>query len=455
MSVSADRTDQADRLDQVNPPEVRRRGTGRLEEPATARHEVVAAEDLFEVAVEQFHIAADVLGLDDDMRRILSHCQAELTVHFPVEMDDGSVQVFTGHRVQHNSGPGPTKGGIRYHQSVTISEVKALAMWMTWKCAVVGLPFGGAKGGVRVNPKLLSQNELQNLTRRYTAEISRMIGPNKDIPAPDVNTNPQIMAWLMDTYSMNVGYSVPGVTTGKPLVLGGSEGRAEATGRGCVFAIQESCSVIQLDLPSTKTVVQGFGNAGSVAARLMAEIGSTVVAVSDSQGGVYNRTGLDLDALARHKQRTGTVSGFVGSEDVSNAELLELPCDILIPAALEGQITEANAPRIKAKLIAEAANGPTSPEADAILYDRGVVVLPDILANAGGVTVSYFEWVQALQAFPWTEQEVNERLHQIMARSFAQVFETSRRHRVHLRTAALVKAIARVAEFTRVRGIYP
>jgi glutamate dehydrogenase (NAD(P)+) len=411
--------------------------------------------DLFEVAVEQFEIAADVLDLDDDMRRILSHCQKELTVNFPVEMDDGSVQVFTGHRVQHNAGPGPTKGGIRYHQSVSIAEVKALAMWMTWKCAVVGLPYGGAKGGVTVNPKLLSQTELQNLTRRFTVEISMMIGPNKDIPAPDMNTNPQIMAWLMDTYSMSVGHSVPAVVTGKPLVLGGSEGRNEATGRGCVFAIEEAARTIGMDLTSSRTVVQGFGNAGSVAARLMAELGSPVVAVADSRGGVYNPSGLDLAAVAAHKARTGSVVGFREADNVSNHALLELPCDILIPAAMENQITEDNAGRIQARLIAEAANGPSTPEADAILYDRGVLVLPDIFANAGGVTVSYFEWVQALQAFPWTEHEVNERLRKIMARSFAAVHQTSEQFGVHMRTAALVRAISRVAEFTRLRGIYP
>jgi glutamate dehydrogenase (NAD(P)+) len=412
-------------------------------------------QDLFEVAVEQFHIAADVMGLEDSMRRILEHCQRELTVSFPVEMDDGSVEVYTGYRVQHNSGPGPTKGGIRYHQSVTLSEVKALAMWMTWKCAVVGLPFGGAKGGVTVNPKLLSQNELQNLTRRYTAEISMMIGPNKDIPAPDVNTNSQIMAWLMDTYSMNMGYSVPGVTTGKPIVLGGSEGRAEATGRGCVFAIQEACPVVGLQPASSKTVVQGFGNAGSVAAKLMQELGSTVVAVSDSRGGIYNPNGLDLTAVSDHKQRTGSVIGFDEAQEVTNEELLELPCDILIPAAMEGQLGKHNAGRVKARLIAEAANGPTSPEADAIFRERGIFLLPDIFANAGGVTVSYFEWVQAMQAFPWTEQQVNERLQQIMTRSFQAVHSTALKYDVHMRTAALIRGIERVADFTRVRGIYP
>jgi len=411
--------------------------------------------DLYETAVEQYHIAADAMGLEDSMRRILAHCQREVTVSFPVEMDDGSVEVYTGHRVQHNNGPGPTKGGIRYHQSVTLSEVKALAMWMTWKCAVVGLPFGGAKGGVTVNPKLLSQNELQNLTRRYTAEISFMIGPTKDIPAPDVNTNPQIMAWLMDTYSMNVGYSVPGVVTGKPIVLGGSEGRSEATGRGCVFAIQEAVQEIGMNLTSTKTVVQGFGNAGSVAARLMSETGSSVVGVSDSQGGIYNAKGLDLAAVSAHKDRTGSVIGFDGAQDVTNEELLELPCDILIPAAMEGQLGAHNAGRVTAKLIAEAANGPTSPEADAIFRENGVLLLPDVFANAGGVTVSYFEWVQALQAFPWTEAQVNERLQQVMSKSFAAVYGTAQKYRVHMRTAALIRAVERVADFTRVRGIYP
>ncbi|CAN5858442.1 glutamate dehydrogenase [soil metagenome] len=421
--------------------------------PATAEQ---AHEDLFEIAVKQFHIAADVIELEDDVRGVLSHCERELTVHFPVEMDDGSVQVFSGHRVRHNSGPGPTKGGIRYHQSVTLSEVKALAMWMTWKCAVVGLPFGGAKGGVQVNPKLLSRNELQNLTRRYTADIQPFIGPTKDIPAPDVNTNPQVMAWLMDTYSMNVGYSEPGVTTGKPLVLGGSHGRSEATGRGTVFAVEEAARHIDVDLSSTRTVVQGFGNAGAVAARLMEERNkSSIVAVSDSRGGIYNAHGLNLDQVTKHKDRTGSVVGYPEADDVTNEELLELQCDVLIPAALEGQITARNADRISARIIAEAANGPTTPEADGILYDKGVMLLPDIFANAGGVTVSYFEWVQALQAFPWTLEQVNDRLRQVMQQSFQEVVKKSNEHSVHMRTAALVRAIERVSEFTRVRGIYP
>jgi glutamate dehydrogenase (NAD(P)+) len=413
------------------------------------------AENLFDVAVEQFNIAADIIGLDDDMRRILSVCKREFTVHFPVEMDDGSVQVFTGHRVHHNSGPGPTKGGIRYHPDVTVAEVKALAMWMTWKCAVVGLPYGGAKGGVTCNPKLMSQNELQNLTRRFTSEISGIIGPNRDIPAPDVNTNPQIMAWIMDTYSMHHGYSIPGVVTGKPLILGGSEGRAEATGRGCVFAIEDAARLMDIDLTQARTVVQGFGNAGSVAARLMFELGGKVVGVSDSTGGIANANGLDIPKVMEHKAKTGSVVGFSEAENVSNETLLELDCDILIPAALEEVITERNAANIKAKLIAEAANGPTTPEADRILFDRGVKVLPDIFANAGGVTVSYFEWVQALQAFPWTESEVNERLQRIMQKAFKAVWETSERYGVHMRTAALSLAIQRVADFTRIRGIYP
>lgn len=411
--------------------------------------------DLFNVAVEQFHLAADVINLNENMRQVLSHCQRELAVHFPVELDDGSVEVLAGYRVQHNRVPGPTKGGIRYHQDVTMSETKALAMWMTWKCAVVNVPFGGAKGGVQVNPKQLSQAELQNLTRRFTTEIQPFIGPNQDIPAPDVNTNPQTMAWLMDTYSMNVGHSVPGVTTGKPLVLGGSQGRAEATGRGCVYAIEEAAREQEIDLEQTRTAVQGFGNAGSVVARDMAANGSKVVAVSDSTGGIYNPSGLDLDAVKRHKDRTGSVIEFSEADDVSNSELLELDTDILVPAALERQITQENAPRIKATMIAEAANGPTTPGADEILYDRGIALLPDIFANAGGVTVSYFEWVQALQAFPWTEEQVNSRLRTIMQAAFTAIRATADQHKVHLRTAALAYAVKRVAEYTELRGIYP
>lgn len=414
-----------------------------------------AERNLFGVALEQFDIAADILGLDDGMRQVLSHCQREFTVNFPVEMDDGSVHVFTGHRVQHNRNPGPTKGGIRYHQDVTLEEVKALAMFMTWKCAVVSIPYGGAKGGVAVNPKELSMNEIENLTRRFTTELMPIIGPEKDIPAPDVNTNPQIMAWLVDTYSMNVGYSVPGVTTGKPLVLGGSEGRNEATGRGCVYAVEEAAKDLDLDLTKATVIVQGFGNVGGVAADLIDRIGATVVGVSDSRSGIYNPKGLDLEAVRRHKEATGVLAGFKGADDVSNAELLELPCDVLIPAALENQITAINAPRIHARIIAEGANGPTTPEADLVLSDMGVTLVPDILANAGGVTVSYFEWVQAMQAFPWTEQQVNERLRVIMQRSYRSVRAAADSHSVSMRTGAMVRAVDRVAEFTRIRGVYP
>lgn len=418
---------------------------------------VTTAQDrtLFDMAVEQFHIAADILQLEDGMRARLSTCQREMTVHFPVRMDDGSVQVFEGHRVQHNRMPGPTKGGIRYHHDVTLDEVKALAMFMTWKCAVVGIPYGGAKGGVRVDAKALSQSELENLTRRYTSELMPILGPDTDIPAPDVNTNGQTMAWLMDTYSMNVGYSVPGVTTGKPIVLGGSEGRVEATGRGVVFAIEEAVKDMEFDLEGARVVVQGFGNVGAIAAELIGSLGAKVVAVSDSRGGIYNPNGLDMRKVSMHKQETGMLQGYAEAEDITDEELLELDCEILIPAALENMITEENADRIKARLIVEGANGPTTPEGDEIINDRGIVLLPDIYANAGGVTVSYFEWVQAMQAFPWTEQQVNERLRLIMAKSYAAMRDTSQANNVSFRTGAMLRAVERVAEFTRIRGVYP
>ncbi|MCA9834592.1 MAG: Glu/Leu/Phe/Val dehydrogenase [Thermomicrobiales bacterium] len=410
---------------------------------------------LFDVAVEQFSIAADVIGLADDLRARLSTCQREMTVHFPVKMDDGSVKVFEGHRVQHNRMPGPTKGGIRYHQNVTISEVKALAMFMTWKCAVVGIPYGGAKGGVKVDAKALSEKELENLTRRFTSELMPIIGPDTDIPAPDVNTNAQTMAWLMDTYSMNVGHAVPGVTTGKPIVLGGSEGRNEATGRGVVYAIEEAARDIDLDLYGATVAVQGCGNVGGIAAELIEEIGAKVVAISDSRGGIYNANGLNMKKVMAYKAETGSLAGFNDSEEITSEALLELDCDILIPAALENAITAENAPRVRARIIAEGANGPTSPEADLILHDAGILLLPDIYANAGGVTVSYFEWVQAMQAFPWSEQQVNERLRLIMSKSYAAMRDTSKANNVSFRTGALVRAIERVAEFTRIRGVYP
>jgi glutamate dehydrogenase (NAD(P)+) len=409
----------------------------------------------WEVAQQQFDLAAERLNLDPGLRSILREPRRALTVSFPVKMDDGSVRVFTGYRVQHNLGRGPAKGGIRYHQDVTLDEVKALAMWMTWKCAVVGIPYGGGKGGVIVDPKKLSMKELEALTRRYTTEISVLIGPERDIPAPDVNTNAQVMAWMMDTYSMHAGYTVPGVVTGKPISLGGSEGRNEATARGCVFTILDAADHLGLEIKGAKVVVQGFGNAGAIAARLMADEGSTVIAVSDTGGAITKRDGLDPDRVIAWKKEHGTVVGFPGSETITNAELLELPCDILIPAALENQITGENAGRIKAKIVAEAANGPTTPEADAILHANGVFMLPDILANAGGVTVSYFEWVQDLNRDHWSEAIVNAKLREIMDRSFAEVLAMAENATVDMRTAAYLVAVKRVADTTALRGLYP
>ena len=389
------------------------------------------------VAQQQFDLAADRLNLDPGLRRVLREPRRELTVHFPVHMDDGSVQVFTGYRVQHNLGRGPAKGGIRYHQDVSLDEVKALAMWMTWKCAVVGIPYGGGKGGVIVDPKKLSLKELEGLTRRYATEISIIIGPEKDIPAPDVNTNAQTMAWIMDTYSMHAGYTIPGVVTGKPIALGGSEGRNEATARGTVYCIVKAADHLALDLKTATVAVQGFGNAGSIAARLIRNEGSTVVAVSDSTGGIHNPTGLDIDRVIAWKKEHGTVQGFPGAADVSNADVLEVDCDILIPAALENQITVQNAGNIQAKLVAEAANGPTTPAADAILYERGVFLIPDILCNAGGVTVSYFEWVQDLNRDHWSEAIVNAKLKEIMDKAFDETLRMSVTEEVNMRTARL------------------
>ena len=411
--------------------------------------------DPWEVAIEQFDTAADKLHLDPNMRGILRECQRELTVHFPVRMQEGAVKVFTGYRVQHNTSRGPGKGGIRYHPAATLGEVKALAMWMTWKCAVVGIPYGGAKGAVICDPKTMTLQQLETLTRRYTTEIALLIGPERDIPAPDVNTNAQTMAWIMDTYSMHAGHTVPAVVTGKPLSVGGSEGRNEATARGAVYTIIEASKHLGLDLEGSRVVVQGFGNAGSFSAKLMAELGATVVGLSDTQGGIHNPKGIDPNKVDAYKRETGSVVGFPGSVTVSNSELLELDCDILIPAAIENQIGEHNAPAIKAKLVAEAANGPTSPEADRILFDKGVFMIPDILCNAGGVTVSYFEWVQDLQNLFWREATINARLKEVMVKSFNDVLQMSLKHKVHMRTAAYMVAVARVAEATLTRGIYP
>src|SRR5581483_3567544 len=382
------------------------------------------------VAQQQFNLAADHLHLDDGTRDLLGDCTRELTVRFPVRMDDGQVHTFTGYRVQHSVLRGPAKGGIRFHPDVTLDEVKALAMWMTWKCAVVGIPFGGAKGGVICDPRNMSLNEIEHITRRYTSEISILIGPKKDIPAPDVNTNPQVMAWLMDTYSMQAGYSIPPVVTGKPLSIGGSEGRNEATGRGVMIVTLEALRRLGISPTDTTVVVQGYGNVGSNAARALAAQECRVVGVSDQYGGIYNPSGLDLAALDEHVLATRSVVGFAGASAISNDELLTLPCTVLVPAALENQITEAIAADLRARVIVEGANGPTTPAADRILFDRGILVVPDILANAGGVTVSYFEWVQGLQSFLWKESEVNERLRDIMTRSFNEVMQVADSHHV-------------------------
>jgi len=411
--------------------------------------------DPWEVATRQFDTAADKLHLDPNMRAILRECQRELTVHFPVRMEDGAVKVFTGYRIQHNTSRGPGKGGIRYHPSVTLGEVKALAMWMTWKCAVVGIPYGGAKGGVVCDPKHMNLQQLETLTRRYTTEIALLIGPDRDIPAPDVNTNAQTMAWMMDTYSMHAGHTVPAVVTGKPLSIGGSEGRNEATARGAVYTIIEAAKHLGLDLEGARVVVQGFGNAGMFSAKLMAELGATVIAVSDTAGAIFNAKGIDPNKVEAYKRENGTVVGFAGAEQITNAQLLELDCDVLIPAAIENQIGEHNAPRIKAKIVAEAANGPTSPEADRILFDRGVFLIPDILCNAGGVTVSYFEWVQDLQNLFWREATINAQLKEVMVKSFTDVLQMATKHKVNMRIAAYMVAVARVAEATLTRGIYP
>jgi glutamate dehydrogenase (NAD(P)+) len=417
--------------------------------------QIAATINPWAVAQQQFDLAAEHLDLDPGLRQVLREPRRALTVTFPVKMDDGTVRVFTGYRVQHNLGRGPAKGGIRYHQGVSIDEVKALAMWMTWKCAVVGIPFGGGKGGVIVDPKKLSLKEVEALTRRFTTEISVLIGPERDIPAPDVNTNAQVMAWMMDTYSMHQGYTVPGVVTGKPISLGGSEGRNEATARGAVYTIVDAAAHLGMDLTKATVAVQGFGNAGSIAARLIRDEGATVIAVSDTGGGILNRAGLDVDRVIGWKKEHGTVAGFPGAKAISNDQLLEVECDVLIPAALENQISAANAGRVKAKIVAEAANGPTTPEADAILHDKGVFIIPDILCNAGGVTVSYFEWVQDLNRDHWSEAIVNAKLKEIMDRSFGEVLAIAIREDVNMRTAAYLVAVQRVADATAMRGLYP
>jgi len=414
------------------------------------------AENPFQNAIEQFDAVAEKLGLDDGMRQVLRYCNREFTVNFPVHMDDGSIRVFTGYRVHHNEARGPVKGGIRYSLNVSLDEVRALSMWMTWKCAVAGLPYGGAKGGVIVDPRALSRRELERLTRRFAAEIGILIGPDQDVPAPDMGTDAQVMAWIMDTYSMMHGHSVPAVVTGKPVTIGGSSGRVEATGRGVLFITQQACAQIGMALEGARVAIQGFGNVGSIAAKLISEAGGKVVAVSDSKGAIYAPEGLgDIGALiARTRDRGFIPNGHLG-EHITNQELLELPVDILIPAALEGQIHGGNAAKVQARMIIEAANGPTTPEADRILAEKGVYVVPDILANAGGVIVSYFEWVQDLQSFFWEEDEVNVKLKRIIERAFGEVAAIQAQAGGTMREAAYTLAVQRVVEATQVRGIFP
>ena len=414
-------------------------------------------EDLnpFRIAQIQFDMAAEYLKLDPGLRQILRSPKRVMEVSVPVKMDNAQTKVFTGFRVQHNVSRGPAKGGLRYHPNVTLDEVKALAAWMTWKTATVNLPYGGAKGGIVCDPKRMSKGELERMTRRYAAEIQPIIGPEVDIPAPDVYTDSQTMAWIMDTYALTVGHAAPGVVTGKPVSIGGSEGRTDATGRGVLYVVEEACKVKKINLRGATVAIQGFGNVGSAVARLFAEKKAKIVAISDSRGGVHNPRGIDPLRALRYKERSGTVVGMPGASRISNDELLALKCDILIPAALENAITLHNADQIKAKIVAEAGNGPTTPHADEILSRKGVFVVPDILANAGGVTVSYFEWDQDLQGFFWQVQEVNSKLEFVMRRAFNDVHETMRKFHVYPRAAAYILAVGRVADATLVRGLFP
>ncbi|HEV8588564.1 MAG TPA: Glu/Leu/Phe/Val dehydrogenase [Pyrinomonadaceae bacterium] len=409
----------------------------------------------FEIAKQQFDRAADYLELEESMRNVLRSAKRQLIVSIPVRMDGGETKVFEGYRVQHNIARGPAKGGIRYHPNVTLDEVKALASWMTWKCATVGIPYGGGKGGVVCDPKSMSKNELERLTRRYAFEIAPIIGPDRDIPAPDVYTDSQTMAWIMDTISMVHGHTELGVVTGKPLSLGGSQGRHEATARGALYALREACRVKGISLKNSRVAVQGFGNAGSIIARLVAEDGAKVVAACDSKSGVYSATGLDVAAALKHKEATGALRGLAGAKEIAPNDVLEVDCDILCPSALENSITLNNVSRVKAKVIAELANGPTTPGADRVLEDNDVMLIPDILANAGGVTVSYYEWVQDQYSFFWSEKRINQTLEDTMGDAFQKVHEKAKHYGVDMRTGAYILAIDRVAEATRVRGIFP
>ena len=407
------------------------------------------------MTLSQLDEVAKEINLDEGIHQILRHPKRCLIVSIPIQMDNGKIKVFTGFRVQHNVTRGPAKGGIRYHPSVTLDETKALAMLMTWKCAVVNIPYGGAKGGIICEPRKLSLKEVERLTRRYVSEIISFIGPEKDIPAPDVNTNPQVMAWIMDTYSMDVGYSVPGVVTGKPISIGGSLGRNAATARGVMFTLMSAAKKLKFDLLEKRIAIQGYGNVGGNLAHLLSDEGYKIIAISDVEGGIYNPKGLDPKKVSLAVKESGSVVGFKDADKITNQELLAVDCDVLVPAALENQISQNNADKIRAGLIVEAANGPTTPEADKILEGKGVFIIPDILANAGGVTVSYFEWVQGLQAYFWTEREVNLKLRDIMQKAFDSVRRIGEEKKVTMRKAAYILAVERVAEATRVRGLYP
>lgn len=409
---------------------------------------------LYDQTMARFDRAAQLLDIDKGLYQIIRHPMREVTVYLPVLRDDGSIEVFTGFRVQHSIARGPAKGGIRYSPDVDLDEVRALAAWMTMKCAVVNIPFGGAKGGVKCDPNHLSERELERITRRYTSEIMEILGPEKDVPAPDMNTNEQVMAWIMDTYSMHARQTVTAVVTGKPMCLGGSKGRREATGRGVMIVVQQATNLLNMELKGSRVVVQGFGNVGSVSAQLLHNLGCRIIAVSDIQNGLYNENGLDIPALIAHTQKARFIEGFKGGHAIDNKSLMELPCDILIPAAAEDQITADNAGKIQARLIVEGANGPTSLEAEEVLYSRGVTVIPDILANAGGVTVSYFEWVQDRMGYFWREDVVNERLEDIMVASFHEVADYAVRYKVTFRTAAYMLGIQRVIDTIKIRGIY-
>ena len=412
-------------------------------------------ENPFDIARQQLRRVADVFGIDANLVNVLQECKKAVSVSIPVGMDDGTTQVFQGYRVTHNIARGPSKGGIRYHPDVTLDEVKSLAMWMTWKCALMNIPFGGAKGGVVCNPKTLSRGELEKLTRRFTSEIINEIGPEKDIPAPDVGTSPTVMAWIFDTYSMNKGHSVLGVVTGKPLQLGGSLGREEATARGALFCIREACRKQSRRIEGLRVAVQGFGNVGSFLAKFLAEDGATVVAISDSGTALHNPNGIDVPAAFAHKHETGSLEGLRGAETITNEELLLLDCDVLAPCALEQVITHENADRVKAGIVCEGANGPVTPSADEILEEKGVLLLPDVLANAGGVVVSYFEWVQGLQEYFWKESEVNAKLNDIVVRAFNETWAAREKHATSMRVASYGLAVERVAEATVTRGLYP